>query len=295
MRPPPWEWDFGVEGALALEPQRVSLHEDPRFVTVPRMPRASAHAHARRRRRAETAAARRKRRLAGLVLLASVALLILLLTAFGSGRTAAVRASAPAPAARLLPAGPPRPQVVALQGSIRLMLPVSLERVTALGYHASANGALELQPVGRQVNRGLVGRLSRSLFGGGGAGLRYYVLGGGDGPSAASLDVGAPPGTDVYSPVDGTVVGITPYVLAGQHMGARIDVQPSGNPSVVVSLTHLRPDPSLTVGSTVTATTSKVGTILDFTKVEQQALARVTQDAGNHVAIEVHAATPSLP
>jgi murein DD-endopeptidase MepM/ murein hydrolase activator NlpD len=233
--------------------------------------------------------------LAGLVLLASVALVTLLLTAFGSGRSAPVRASAPAPAARLLPASPPRPQVVALQGSIRLMLPVSLGRVTALGYHASADGALALRPVGRQVNQGLVGRVTRSLFGGGGTGLRYYVLGGGSGPATASLDVGAPPGTDVYSPVDGTVVGITPYILAGKHMGARIDIQPSGNPSIVVSLTHLRPDPSLTVGSTVTATTSKVGTILDFAKIEQQALARVTQDAGNHVAIGVHAATPSLP
>jgi hypothetical protein len=108
--------------------------------------------------------------------------------------------------------------------------------------------------------------------------------------------VGAAPGTDVYSPIDGTIVGITPYVLDGKHYGARIDVQPSGNPSIVVSLTHLHPDPSLTVGSTVAATTSKLGTILDFAKVERQALARVTQDAGNHVAIEVHpAATLSIP
>ena len=230
-----------------------------------------------------------------LILLAAVALITLLLTAFGSGSSQPVRTTAPAPATRLLPAGPPRPQVVALEGPIRLMLPVSLSRVTALGYHASGDGALELRPVGRQVNEGLVGRVARSLFGGGGSGLRYYVLGGGEGPSTASLDVGAPPGTDVYSPVDGTVVGITPYVLAGKHMGARIDVQPSGNPSIIVSLTHLRPDPNLTVGSTVTATTSKVGTILDFAKVERQALARVTQDSGNHVAIAVYATTPSLP
>jgi murein DD-endopeptidase MepM/ murein hydrolase activator NlpD len=242
------------------------------------------------------AAARRKRRLAGLVLLTSVALISLLLTAFGSGGTAPVRTAAPAPATRLLPAGPPPPQVVALQGPIRLMLPVAPARLTAIGYHASAGGALELRPVGRQVNQGLVGRVARSLFGGGGSGLRYYVLGGSGGPSTASLDVGAPPGTDVYAPVDGTIVGITPYVLAGKHLGARIDIQPSGNPSLVVSLTHARPDPSLTVGSTVAASTSKVGTILDFTTVERQALARVTQDAGNHVAIEVHpAATLSLP
>jgi murein DD-endopeptidase MepM/ murein hydrolase activator NlpD len=153
-----------------------------------------------------------------------------------------------------------------------------------------------MRPVGHQVNQGLVGRVARSLFGSGGSsGLRYYVLGGGSGPDTASLDVGAPVGTDVYSPVDGTVVGITPYILAGRHMGARVDIQPSGNPSVVVSLTHLRPDPNLTVGSTVTATTSKVGTILDFTSVERQALAQVTQDAGNHVALAVYRSTLPLP
>lgn len=256
------------------------------------MPRASAHA---RRRRAETAVARRKRRLAGLLLLASVALVTLLLTAFGSsGGPAAVRTSAPAPATRLLPAAPPRPQVVALQGSVRLMLPVPQSRLTAIGYHASP-GSLELRPVGRQINQGLVGRVARRLFGAGASGVRYYVVGGSGGPATSSLDVGASPGTAVYSPVDGTIVGITPYVVAGKHLGARIDVQPSGNPSIVVSLTHLRPDPSLTVGSTLAATTSKVGTIIDFAAVERQALARVTQDAGNHVAIEVHPATLSLP
>jgi hypothetical protein len=231
--------------------------------------------------------------LAGLLLLASVALVTLLLTAFGSGSHAVVPTSAPAPATRLLPAGPPRPQVLALQGSIRLLQPVS--RVTAIGYHASGDGALPMRPVGRQVNQGLVGRVARSLFGSGSGNLRYYVLGGGTGPVTTSLDVGAPVGTDVYSPVDGTVVGITPYVLAGKRMGARIDIQPSGNPSLVVSITHLRPDPNLNVGATLTATASKVGTVIDFASVERQALARVTQDAGNHVAIEVHPATLSLP
>jgi hypothetical protein len=234
--------------------------------------------------------------LVSLILLAAVALITLLLTAFGSGESPPVRTTAPAPATRLLPAAPPRPQVVALQSSLRLQLPVPESRLTAIGYHATGDGALALDPVGRQANQGLFKRVARSLFGGNGTGLRYYALGGAEGPATASLDVGAAPGTDVYSPVDGTIVGITPYILDGKRYGARIDVQPSAVPSLVVSLTHLRPDPSLTVGSSVAATTSKLGTIVDFTAVERQALARYTQDAGNHVAIEVHqAATLSLP
>jgi hypothetical protein len=224
----------------------------------------------------------------GLLLLAAVALITLLLTAFGSGHAGPVPTTAPAPAARLLPAGPPQPEVIAMRGALRLNLPIERSRVTAVAYHASGDGALALDPVGHQGNQGVVGRLAHKLFGGGGHGLRYYVIDGGTGASTGTLDVGAAPETDVYSPVDGTIVGITPYVLDGRTYGARVDIQPTGSPSLVVSLTHLKPDPSLTVGSTIAATTSKVGTVVDFAGVERQALARYTSDAGNHVALSVH-------
>jgi hypothetical protein len=296
-KPAPWTWDFETDGALALDQSRKALQGEASFVTVLRMPPTSGHALAVRRRRAEVAAARRKRRLVGLLLLAAVALITLLLTAFGSkNETAPVRTTAPAPSTRLLPSGPPQPQVVAMWESMRLELPIAQPRVTAIGYHASGDGALALDPVGHQVNQGLVSRLARHLFGGGGTGLRYYVLDGGTGATTATLDIGAAPGTDVYSPVDGTIVGITPYVLDGKRYGARIDIQPTGNPSIVVSLTHLTPDPSLTVGSTVGSTTSKVGTVVNLAGIEHQALSRYTPDAGNHVSLSVHpAAALSFP
>jgi hypothetical protein len=234
--------------------------------------------------------------MAALVLAAAALLITLLLTAFGSDSpTAALAPAAPAPATRLLPAGPPRPQVIAVRSSLRIQMPVAQSRVTAVGYHASSGGALALSPVGRQANAGLVARLARRLLGTGGSGLAYYLLGGSDGPTTSVLNVGAPPGTDVYAPVDGTVVGITDYVISGRKRGARIDIQPSGAASIVVSLTHLRPDPALTVGSTVTAASSKVGTLLDLADVERQALARYTNDAGNHVAVEVHPAATLSP
>jgi hypothetical protein len=91
-------------------------------------------------------------------------------------------------------------------------------------------------------------------------------------------------------------VGITDFVISGRRFGSRIDIQPASAPSLVVSLSHLRSDPALTVGSAVSAATSKIGTVLDFSRVERQALARYTQDAGNHVSAEVHpAATLSIP
>jgi hypothetical protein len=180
--------------------------------------------------------------------------------------------------------------VVALHGALRVQLPIQAGRVTAIGYHASGDGALPLDPVGRQANEGFLRRLARRLVGGGATGLRWYQLGGGEGPGTATLDVGAAPGTDVYSPVDGTIIGLTPYIVNGERFGSEIDIQPSGAPSRVLAITHLKPDRSLTVGSNLASGTSKLGVLLDLSRVEQQALAKYTQDAGNHVEIEVRAA-----
>jgi hypothetical protein len=186
--------------------------------------------------------------------------------------------------------------VVALEGALRIQLPIAQSRVTAIGYHASGDGAVALQPLGSQANPGAFTRLARSVFGGGSRGIRWFQLGGGEGPGTAALDVGAEPGTDVYSPVDGSVIGLTPYILDGHRFGSEIDVQPTGAPSFIVAITHVKPDPSLTVGSSIAAGTSKLGTLLDFSPVEEQALARYTQDAGNHVEIEVRpAAALSTP
>lgn len=296
------DWAFPLQGALALVPEQLEPTEETSgrllgqegFVTVPRMAttQATGLTRARARQRDEARAkARRTRRIAALVVVAAVCLVTLVLTAFGTGEPTTVSFTGPAPAGRLLPAGPPRPQVAAMQESLRIQLPINQSRITAIGYHASGTGALALQPVGEQANAGLVGRLMHKLFGEGGSDLRYYLLDGGAGPQTGGLDVGAPVNTDVYSPVDGSVIAISDQVINGRTYGVRIDVQPSGNPGVVVSLENLRADPALTVGSTVYAGRSKVGRVIDLSKVERAGLARYTQDNGQHVHLEVHAAT----
>jgi len=185
--------------------------------------------------------------------------------------------------------------VVALVGALRVRLPVAQSRVTAIGYHSAGPDAIAIHPLGTQANQGAIHRLAHKLFGTGDGGLRYYGISGGQGPATGELDVGAAAGTDVYSPVDGIVLGIAPYVIDGRTYGSRLDIRPDDAPSVVVSLTHLRLDPSLAVGSSVASSTSKVGTVIDFSGVEQQSLARYTQDAGNHVAIQTYSAATTLP
>jgi hypothetical protein len=240
--------------------------------------------------RREAERERGRRRLAVLAVIACVALATLLVTAFGDGSSSAPATAAPASSARLLPAGPPEPAVIASFGTLHLQLPISRSRVTAVGYHGGTDGALALTPVGQQANQGLLKRLVHKVIGSSGGDVRWYQLPGGGGPATSALDVGAAPQTDVYSPVDGTVVGLGAVVLNGRRYGSRIDIQPSGAPSLVVSLSHLRADPSLDVGSPVTASGSKLGQVLAFSRAEQQSLARYTNDAGDHVLIEVHPA-----
>jgi hypothetical protein len=248
--------------------------------------------HHARRRQLEA----RRRRLAVLAAAGVVVALTVLVTAFGGGGgSAAAPITTPNPS-RLLPAGPPLPQVISRLGMLDLQLPINQGRVTAIGYSGGATGALALAPVGAQATAGLLKRLVHNVVGGGSGSPRWYQLPGGNGPPTSALDVGAPPKTDVYAPVNGTIVGISKVVLNGRVYGRRIDIQPATAPSLVVSVSRLRPDPSLEVGAVVTKRGSKLGQVLDLSNVEEQALARYTNDEGNHVLLEVHpAATLQAP
>jgi murein DD-endopeptidase MepM/ murein hydrolase activator NlpD len=257
------------------------------FATVAGMARPQASSGFAARAELRSRSRVRSRRLRRLVLagVAAAILLPVLVIVFDSAST-----SGPVPlpqAERLLPAGPPTPQVVAFEGSLRIYLPIAESRVTAVGYHAVGAGALPLDPVGTQANAGIFTRLFNRLFGQDRGGIHYVLMGGRPGPETAGLDVGAPVGTDVYAPVDGTVIGISDRVVSGRTFGVRIDIQPSGSPGLVVSLTNLRADEALTVGSSVAKAVTKLGSVIDLSSVETPALARYTQDRGEHVHLEV--------
>ena len=150
-----------------------------------------------------------------------------------------------------------------------------------------------VKPVGPQVNEGLVARLWRRITGASRSGLAWYQLSGGP---LRTLDVGAVAGTDVYSPVDGTVVAIRDQIVSGRKVGAEIELRPSSAPSLVVSIQNVHPDPVLTVGANVAAGSSKLGTVADISRFEQQALEKYATDGGNNVALQVFpSATLGVP
>ena len=198
-----------------------------------------------RRRRVErrqARVARRARLVALLVVLSAVFFVAIALTAFG-GTTTPTAAIVPRQSQATTAQTRPATEIVAQRGQVRLQLPISQSRLTAIGYHSAGTGALSLQPVGHQANEGLVQRVVHGIFGGGGGSPKWYQLAGG----TSALDVGAPIGSDVYSPVDGTVVAIKPFVVEGKAYGSEIDIQPQNAPSVVVAVTQLVADPALAV------------------------------------------------
>jgi hypothetical protein len=157
--------------------------------------------------------------------------------------------------------------------------------VTAVGFHGSEEGALVLQPVGPQANEGLLARLWRKITGSSRTGVAWYQL---EGEELRTLDVGAVAGTDVYSPVDGTVVAIRDHIVSGRVVGAEIELRPTSAPSLVLSIQNVRPDRALTVGANVAAGSSKLGRVVDISRYEKQSLARFAADGGNNVSIEVY-------
>lgn len=226
----------------------------------------------------------------------ALAVVTLLLTAFGSAGSSSVppplgpdtAASAGAGAIR------PRPQVLAVIGNLRIQLPVAAASLTAIGYHGANDGSLTLKPVGRQANEGLLARLWRRIAGSSRDSPRWYQLEGG--PAGTNvLDVGTPPGTDVYAPVKGSVVAVRDLVVGGRRVGSRIDLRPAESPSVMVSVTNVRPDPSIAIGTPVLAASSKLGTAVDVAAVEEQALAAHAANDGNNVSIAVYPSPGSLP
>ena len=252
------------------------------------MPRDMPSSRLNGRRRVErqrARATRRARRVALLIVLAAVFLVALGLTAFGSTpsrRSFVIPRQSQATVAQTRPT----PEIVAQRGQVRLQLPISQSRLTAIGFHSAEDGALSLDPVGHQANESVLQRIVHGIFGGGGGSPKWYQLAGG---GTSALDVGAPIGSDVYSPVDGTVVAMRPFVVMGKKYGSEIDIQPQNAPSVVVAVTQLVADPALAVGTPVVSGATKLGRVADLATVEQQALARYTNDAGDHVSIEVRA------
>jgi hypothetical protein len=211
-----------------------------------------------------------------------VAVLALALGLSGGGATteAAGPLASPVPPPELGSGARPPEIVIARADAVEIHVPVDPERVTAAAFHAVNNpSGVELERSG-PLDIHQAGRDDRT------------------GPETAGLDVGAPAGTAVYAPVDGTIASVGDYLVSGKIEGYEVAITPSAAPSgLMLRVTHLeesdtgvRPN----VGTPVRAGVTPLGRVRDFSTVARQELSEFTSDAGNHEHMERNRAHAGL-
>lgn len=155
------------------------------------------------------------------------------------GASAVAPALEPAPASEQAAAGSSRtPNSRAFAGltDLTLQLPFG---VRAIGFHESGHrSALPLHPMGiPRVNENIT-RLSRAPVS---DGFEYHVLGtrGRGNAATSAVDLSIPHNTPVTSPVTGTVLDASSYLLYREVPDNAVYIVPDRRPDVVVVLMHL--------------------------------------------------------
>lgn len=183
-----------------------------------------------------------------------------------------------------------KPQSVALAEAvgIQLMLPIFEEEVTAIGYHpVNDEGVVGLEPFGHSLNGSALTKSLGQIFSDDG-GPGYFIMDDSKelGHATGSMDIGAPAGTVVYAPVDGTIASIRSYQLRGMCPDTEIRIQSQEQAGMTVVLTHLD-HPEAALGQPVRAGESRIGAVRKMDGCYQQQLGEYTYDTGNHLHMQV--------
>jgi len=192
----------------------------------------------------------------------------------------------------------PTPRFASVIG-IDLHLPIDPLAITALAFHqASGDRAQSMTALVPDVPdpaavdpEALAAQMAEAAGSDdiwGGACLRLWRSGRGGEPDTAA-DVGAAPGTDVFSPVTGTVIEVRPYLLYEKHDDIEIHIRPDGAEDLNVVLIHVT-DASVQAGDRVVGGVTRIAAIRQMSSVIELQLAGYTGDGGDHVHMQVNRA-----
>ncbi len=216
---------------------------------------------------------------------------------WGAPDTPRVQTTTPSVGVAAEPDRDPTPRFAEV-GSIDLHLPVDPSAITALAFHqasgdrARAMGALvpDVPDEAAEDPAAIAAMTAEAAIAEsdiwGGACLRLWRSGRGGTPDTAA-DIGAAPGTDVFSPVTGTVVEVRPYLLYEKYDDIEIHIRPDGADDLDVVLIHVT-DASVEAGDRVVGGVTRIAAIRQMSGLIELQLAGYTGDGGDHVHIQVN-------
>lgn len=189
--------------------------------------------------------------------------------------------------------------LLAQAGKIKIYLPFPAEELTLVAFHqAMKDDVKELSPMGRERKKVLPSRAYnevRSHFSTSDPMVYIKLLRPGrPGNSNRAIDIGASAGTKVYAPVSGKVIKAEDYSLYGKYKDSMLTICPDAWPEVEVTIYHLqgvvvKPGQRLIEGQ------NEIGKIRDVSVYFKSQLSDYTNDAGNHVHIQVNEPRPDEP
>jgi len=235
----------------------------------------------------------RRRRAGALVIVATLSVLAVWLAYALPGDTPARVPAAAAQPTFAERASVDRRVVVAKAGDVDIMLPVAIDEITAIGYHAAeSTDSIAFTPQGERVSGGGLAQKLADWFAGGE--LAYYLMDeGADASATGALDVGAIPGAQVFSPVDGKVVGVEHTLISDRYKDVEIQIQAADDPTLVLVISHMA-QPAVGLGDGVTQGETLLGSVRAYPAEVIQELSRFTSDAGDHVQLVALRVTPDI-
>lgn len=197
------------------------------------------------------------------------------------------------------PAADPTPYFASYK-KLKLRLPVAADELTEIGFHqASYAYALRLKSLlpdakmtsakkDRSTHRDLSTQSTEDDAVLVGTALRMWRNR--PGKPDTAVDIGADPGSAVYSPVTGTVVKVKRYKLYNQWNDYELHIQPDGRPELDLVMIHID-DVTVRPGDRVVAGISQLAVVRKLAKAVGPQLRSYTRNGGHHTHLQVNDAT----
>ena len=210
--------------------------------------------------------------------------------------TASVAAAVATTAPAEEPERDPTP-LIAEQGGTEIHLAIDPDELTAVAFHqASGDYALHMTSLVPDADMAAANELKAmppvaegAVFDSGvwhGCVLRLWRSNRGGQPDTA-LDMGAAPGTAVWSPISGTVIEVRPYLLYDKYEDFEIHIRPTGRDDIDAVLIHVQ-DVKVRVGDTVEGGITRIGSVRQMSDKMDIQLGGYTANGGDHMHFQLN-------